>query len=201
MLWKWQGGEGDRGAEGPVENEVQPDLAQKLVSPFSNFQDYYICKLSSCQTMIMFENCGARSKILNHYTSHFQVHKILNILVFFHSGSQNIKVLLLAFLFKLYFLQRELEDQFGHLLTEEMQCTLCSKQLGNYIKSKVSNLVNLENSKLKADATSWRPPLRLQLLENLLRPGGRAQAPGEEVGWFSNKFCFDFYQRKLVLKV
>ena len=136
--------------------------------------------------MIMFENCGARSKILNHYTSHFQVHKILNIL---------------AFLFKLYFFQRELEDQFGHLLTEEMQCTLCSKQLGNYIKSKVSNLVNLENSKLKADATSWRPPLRLQLLENLLRPGGRAQAPGEEVGWFSNKFCFDFYQRKLVLKV
>ena len=36
-------------------------------------QDYYICKLTSCQTMIMFENCGARSKILNHYTSHFQV--------------------------------------------------------------------------------------------------------------------------------
>ena len=85
-------------------------------------QDYYICKLTSCQTMIMFENCGARSKILNHYTSHFQV-----LLLF------NIFGILSTFTF-----QRELEDQFGHLLTEEMQCTLCSKQLGNYIKSKVS---------------------------------------------------------------
>ena len=45
----------------------------------SFLQDYYICKLTSCQTMIMFENCGARSKILNHYTSHFQVLLLLNV--------------------------------------------------------------------------------------------------------------------------
>ena len=84
-------------------------------------QDFYICKLPSCQTMIQFENCGARSKILNHYTSHFQ---------------------------------RELEAAYGHLLTSEMECTLCGKldsigdcqcfiilvlgkQLKNFIKSKI----------------------------------------------------------------
>ena len=54
--------------------------------------------------MIQFENCGARSKILNHYTSHFQ---------------------------------RELEQAYGHLLTSDMQCTLCNKDLRNFIKSKV----------------------------------------------------------------
>ena len=74
-----RGGEGgEEVPEGPVENEVDtsslPSVVTKpIVSPFSTLQDYYICKLSSCQTMIMFENCGARSKILNHYTSHFQV--------------------------------------------------------------------------------------------------------------------------------
>jgi len=67
-------------------------------------EDYYICKLPSCQTIIQFENCGARSKILNHYTSHFQ---------------------------------RELEQTYGHLITEEQQCTLCQKDLRNFIKSKI----------------------------------------------------------------
>jgi len=67
-------------------------------------EDYYICKLPSCQTIIQFENCGARSKILNHYTSHFQ---------------------------------RELEQTYGHLITEEQQCTLCEKDLRNFIKSKI----------------------------------------------------------------
>jgi len=67
-------------------------------------EDYYICKLPSCQTIIQFENCGARSKILNHYTSHFQ---------------------------------RELEQSYGHLITEEQQCTLCKKDLRNFIKSKI----------------------------------------------------------------
>merc|ERR1712130_296100 len=42
---------------------------------------------------------------------------------------------------------RELEDQFGHLLTEEMQCTLCSKQLGNYIKSKVWSHIGVTHDK------------------------------------------------------
>ena len=74
-----RGGEGgEEVPEGPVENEVDTSsltsvVTKTIVSPFSTLQDYYICKLSSCQTMIMFENCGARSKILNHYTSHFQV--------------------------------------------------------------------------------------------------------------------------------
>ena len=72
-------------------------------SPQEN-EDFYICKLPSCQTMIQFENCGARSKILNHYTSHFQ---------------------------------RELEQAYGHLLSDDMQCTLCQKDLRNFIKSKV----------------------------------------------------------------
>jgi len=67
-------------------------------------EDYYVCKLPSCQTIIQFENCGARSKILNHYTSHFQ---------------------------------RELEQTYGHLITEEQQCTLCQKDLRNFIKSKI----------------------------------------------------------------
>ena len=73
----------------------QSDLAEEepvsAPSPQEN-EDFYICKLPSCQTMIQFENCGARSKILNHYTSHFQ---------------------------------RELEQAYGHLLSEDMQCTLC----------------------------------------------------------------------------
>lgn len=67
-------------------------------------EDYYVCKLPSCQTVIQFENCGARSKILNHYTSHFQ---------------------------------RELEQTYGHLITEDLQCTLCQKDLRNFIRSKV----------------------------------------------------------------
>ena len=85
----------------------QSDLAEEeplsAPSPQEN-EDFYICKLPSCQTMIQFENCGARSKILNHYTSHFQ---------------------------------RELEQAYGHLLSEDMQCTLCQKDLRNFIKSKV----------------------------------------------------------------
>jgi len=67
-------------------------------------EDYYICKLASCQTVIQFENCGARSKILNHYTSHFQ---------------------------------RELEQTYGHLISEDQKCTLCQKDLSNFIKSKI----------------------------------------------------------------
>ena len=73
-------------------------------SSIKTFQDYYICKIPNCRTMIQFENCGARSKILNHYTSHFQ---------------------------------KELEHAYGHLLSEEMQCTLCGKNLQGFIKSKV----------------------------------------------------------------
>ena len=67
-------------------------------------EDYYICKLPNCQAMIQFENCGARSKILNHYTSHFQ---------------------------------RELELDYSHLLTQDMACSLCGKELKGAIKSKV----------------------------------------------------------------
>jgi len=67
-------------------------------------EDYYVCKLPSCQTIIQFENCGARSKILNHYTSHFQ---------------------------------RELEQTYGHLISEEQRCNLCQKDLRNFIKSKI----------------------------------------------------------------
>ena len=84
-------------AEQPEEEPV------RAPSPQEN-EDFYICKLPSCQTMIQFENCGARSKILNHYTSHFQ---------------------------------RELEQAYGHLLSEDMQCTLCGKDLKNFIKSKI----------------------------------------------------------------
>ena len=105
-------------------------------------QDYYICKLTSCQTMIMFENCGARSKILNHYTSHFQV--VIHWQTIFSTLAKSSKHIFdfCQFFKKKYFqllqtLQRELEDQFGHLLTDDMQCTMCGKQLGNYIKSKV----------------------------------------------------------------
>ena len=35
-------------------------------------EDYYICKLPDCRAVIQFKNCGARSKILNLYMSHFQ---------------------------------------------------------------------------------------------------------------------------------
>ena len=105
-------------------------------------QDYYICKLTSCQTMIMFENCGARSKILNHYTSHFQV--VIHWQTMFSTLAKSSKIFstFVNSSNKKYFqvlqiLQRELEDQFGHLLTDDMQCTMCGKQLGNYIKSKV----------------------------------------------------------------
>ena len=78
-LAQWHGqqerGEGEEVPEGPVENEVRRYKTEKVTMAAFTFplQDYYICKLTSCQTMIMFENCGARSKILNHYTSHFQV--------------------------------------------------------------------------------------------------------------------------------
>ena len=67
-------------------------------------EDYYVCKLPDCGAVIQFENCGARSKILNHYTSHFQ---------------------------------RDLEQDYSHLLTPEMGCTLCGKELKGAIKSKV----------------------------------------------------------------
>ena len=87
-------------------DEEQPIPAPSIRQVFQQHEneDFYICKLPSCQTMIQFENCGARSKILNHYTSHFQ---------------------------------RELESAYGHLLTADMQCTLCNKDLKNFIKSKV----------------------------------------------------------------
>ena len=35
-------------------------------------EDYYVCKLPNCGAVIQFETYGARSKILNLYTSHFQ---------------------------------------------------------------------------------------------------------------------------------
>ena len=57
---------------GRSRSEVSEGAVEEASAPQEN-EDYYICKLPSCQTMIMFENCGARSKILNHYTSHFQV--------------------------------------------------------------------------------------------------------------------------------
>ena len=87
-------------------DEEQPIPAPVSVHQPQENEDYYICKLPSCQTMIQFENCGARSKILNHYTSHFQ---------------------------------RELEQAYGHLLSEDMQCTLCSKVgLNNLLESKTT---------------------------------------------------------------
>ena len=89
--------------EGADQNDLAEEEPRRTPSPQEN-EDFYICKLPSCQTMIQFENCGARSKILNHYTSHFQ---------------------------------RELEQAYGHLLSEDMQCTLCQKDLRNFIKSKV----------------------------------------------------------------
>lgn len=67
-------------------------------------EDYYVCKLPDCGAVIQFENCGARSKILNHYTSHFQ---------------------------------RELEQNYSHLLTAKTGCTLCGRDLKGAIKSKV----------------------------------------------------------------
>ena len=88
-LAQWHGQQervegGEEVPEGPVENEVCL-MSPKMISLLLNLQDYYICKLTSCQTMIMFENCGARSKILNHYTSHFQVLLLLNIFGFLFS--------------------------------------------------------------------------------------------------------------------
>ena len=79
------------------------DEEQKEVAQVEN-EDYYICKLPDCGAVIQFENCGARSKILNHYTSHFQ---------------------------------RELEQEYSQLLSPEMGCTLCGKELQGAIKSKV----------------------------------------------------------------
>jgi len=112
-LAQWHGEEG-AGQSVPVEGE-----------------DFYICQLASCQTMIMFENCGARSKILNHYTSHFQ---------------------------------RELEAEFGHLLTPELQCTLCSKQLGGYIKSKVWSHIGVTHDKTNEIlASRGIPPIAVNI--------------------------------------
>ena len=61
-------------------------------------------------------------------------------------------------------LQRELEDQFGHLLTEEMQCTLCSKQLGNYIKSKVWSHIGVTHDKTNEIlASKGIPPIAVNI--------------------------------------
>ena len=61
-------------------------------------------------------------------------------------------------------MQRELEDQFGHLLTEEMQCTLCSKQLGNYIKSKVWSHIGVTHDKTNEIlASKGIPPIAVNI--------------------------------------
>ena len=74
------GGEEEEKELGQVENE-----------------DSYVCKLPEGGAVIQFENCGARSKILNYYNP------------------------------------RELEQDYSHLLTAEMGCTLCGKeQLPHY---------------------------------------------------------------------
>ena len=95
-----------QGAGGAEEEE-------KEVGQVEN-EDYYVCKLPDCGAVIQFENCGARSKILNHYTSHFQ---------------------------------RELEQDYSHLLTPEMGCTLCGKELKGAIKSKVWNHIGVTHDK------------------------------------------------------
>ena len=53
--FQWAGGGEEEEKEvGQVENE-----------------DYYVCKLPNCGAVIQFETYGARSKILNLYTSQF----------------------------------------------------------------------------------------------------------------------------------
>ena len=97
--------------------EEQSELViEEEAGPVEN-EDFYICKLPSCGTMIQFENCGARSKILNHYTSHFQ---------------------------------RELEQAYGHLLSDDMHCTLCDKDLRNFIKSKIWIHIGVTHDKTNA---------------------------------------------------
>ena len=52
----YQGGGGDEEEEKEVGGQLENE-------------DYYMCKLPDYGAVIQFENCGARSKILNHYTS------------------------------------------------------------------------------------------------------------------------------------
>ena len=55
----------------PYQSAGSGEEEEKEVGQVEN-EDYYVFNLPDCGAVIKFENCGARSKILNHYTHHFQ---------------------------------------------------------------------------------------------------------------------------------